>query len=308
MVADLCVAVTATAEVRPALDALFGGCLTAGSREPDVVLELGGAAPERPEAPPDLAYDDHVALWFGDGGLVAFDRLGVGAVERRGVVRAGGDGDDRSWRLVVQYALVSAFARLGRHAVHGAGLARDGAAILALGPGGVGKSTLSYAALRRGWHVLSDDLTWLYDDPVRPGTVIAAGFAKPLAVPGELLDGPLPGARRAPDDERGRWLLPVDPVAASAGVPLVGVLEVAHSTGEGRLVPVAVSPDRLAAVLRSHPLVADVAVRRGFFPLAGRLTRLPCLQLEHDVEPIRRLDRAGQLLDDAVARFAPSAQ
>src|SRR5262249_28821242 len=46
----------------------------------------------------------------------------------------------------------------GRFPVHGAGIVRDGRALLLLGQSGAGKSTLIAAALEAGWRALADDI------------------------------------------------------------------------------------------------------------------------------------------------------
>jgi hypothetical protein len=55
---------------------------------------------------------------------------------------------------------------LDRQPVHAAAVVRGGTALLLAGPSGVGKSTLSYAAMRAGLDVLSEDCVFLQDAPV----------------------------------------------------------------------------------------------------------------------------------------------
>jgi hypothetical protein len=49
--------------------------------------------------------------------------------------------------------------------VHGAMIARGNVAVILAGPSGRGKSTVSYAALRRGWRVLADDGVYVQTSP-----------------------------------------------------------------------------------------------------------------------------------------------
>ena len=303
LLADVPVGLTGPDARIPAVELLFGGCRTT-TAAPTVEIAVTDAPPVRPTRPPDVAYDDHVHLWFDEDRLVAFDRLGVGSVSHGGRIEAGGVGDDRSWRLVVQYALVHALARLGHHALHAAVLACDGRAVLALGPAGAGKSTLAYAAWRRGWTVLTDDIAWVGGDDGSPTGVGVAGFPKPLAVPGDVMADRPADATAMETDARGRWLLPYDAVVAGVSFPLVGVLDVGHSPGRGRLVPAPAGAERLATILRAHPLAPSGRTVREFFPLAGRVSRLPVLGLEHDVDPARRAASSGALLDEALARFS----
>ncbi len=63
-----------------------------------------------------------------------------------------------------------------REPLHAAGIVRDGTAILLAGPSGTGKSTLCYAASRRGYGILGDDAAYVQMQPRlriwgRPGTI-----------------------------------------------------------------------------------------------------------------------------------------
>lgn len=55
---------------------------------------------------------------------------------------------------------------LDRQPLHAAGIVRGGTALLLAGPGGVGKSTTVYAALRSGLGVLAEDSVYLQETPV----------------------------------------------------------------------------------------------------------------------------------------------
>lgn len=56
--------------------------------------------------------------------------------------------------------------RLGRYPLHAAAVVRSGKAYLLAGPSGVGKSTLAYAVIERGFRLLSEDLVFLQGGPV----------------------------------------------------------------------------------------------------------------------------------------------
>lgn len=60
------------------------------------------------------------------------------------------------------FALLSQF---DRHPLHAAAVCSDARAVLLVGPGGLGKSTLAYAAHREGLTVLSEDTAWVQLDP-----------------------------------------------------------------------------------------------------------------------------------------------
>lgn len=66
--------------------------------------------------------------------------------------------DDRHFRYGVLEAMTLAvLSRLDRQPFHAAALVRGDAALLLTGPSGAGKSTLTYAAVKDGLRVLSDD-------------------------------------------------------------------------------------------------------------------------------------------------------
>ncbi|UCC26051.1 MAG: hypothetical protein JSU98_02905 [Gemmatimonadales bacterium] len=67
-----------------------------------------------------------------------------------------------SWLDALTYAVLSP---RDRYPLHAAGVARGGALLLLAGPSGVGKSTLSYTAARRGMSVVAEDLIHLQLHP-----------------------------------------------------------------------------------------------------------------------------------------------
>ncbi|HEY8470882.1 MAG TPA: hypothetical protein VIL18_14620 [Longimicrobiales bacterium] len=64
-------------------------------------------------------------------------------------------------RAVLDALVLFLLTALDRQPVHAAAIARDGAALVLAGPGGIGKSTLAYAALRAGLDVLGDDAVYV---------------------------------------------------------------------------------------------------------------------------------------------------
>jgi len=73
-------------------------------------------------------------------------------------------------RAHFRYAVLEAMTlfiltRLDREPIHAAAVVRGGTALLLAGPGGVGKSTLTYAARRAGLGVLSEDCVFLQEAP-----------------------------------------------------------------------------------------------------------------------------------------------
>lgn len=70
-------------------------------------------------------------------------------------------------------------SELDRQPLHAAAIAEDGAVALLVGSAGVGKSTLTYAALRAGFRVFAEDIVWLQ---LRP-TLRVWGLASRIHLP-----------------------------------------------------------------------------------------------------------------------------
>lgn len=66
---------------------------------------------------------------------------------------------------VLEALTFAVLSQMDRVPLHAAGLARDGAVLLLVGPSGVGKSTLTYAAAREGVHVLAEDIVHVQRSP-----------------------------------------------------------------------------------------------------------------------------------------------
>ena len=167
-----------------AIEALFAGC-TESSRTPQLRLHFGRRPPELPDRPPDLSYTG-IEVWLGGDGAACRSVSGVAARRDGDDIRVGGPGDDlgvtdpaldptldlaSAFRRSVQHVLADALAEHGRHTLHSASIRKGDRVVLAVGGTGAGKSTLAYAASRRGWWVLSDDLTFVTssDDSVPHG-------------------------------------------------------------------------------------------------------------------------------------------
>lgn len=67
---------------------------------------------------------------------------------------------------VLEALTLALLTRFDREPLHAAGLVRGDTALLLAGRSGVGKSTLSYAAIRAGLKVLAEDIVFLQRDPV----------------------------------------------------------------------------------------------------------------------------------------------
>jgi len=82
---------------------------------------------------------------------------------------------------VLESLALFVISRLDRQPLHAAAVARDDAVILLVGPAGVGKSTLTYAALRAGFRVFAEDIVWLQ---LRPELRVW-GLASRIHLPGD---------------------------------------------------------------------------------------------------------------------------
>jgi hypothetical protein len=137
-----------------------------------------------------------------------------------------------------------------RHPVHAAAIAGDGAMVLLIGPSGVGKSTVAYAAHLAGLTVVSDDTVWVQ---LRPHVTVW---------------GPPQRARRitlTPDaSDRFPTLAQAQPLELPNGktkivVPLCGTTPVT----KGRVVVCVLRPTHDAtALVRARPEVVANALMR----------------------------------------------
>jgi hypothetical protein len=174
---------------------------------------------------------------------------------------------DRALPLTLTWLLGAA----DRWVIHAAAVVGpDGAAVVAVGPGGAGKSTVAAAAWAAGWPVLADDLV-----VVRPGPhgLEVCGVPRPLAVPAEF-------SRLGPairDDPRRRRRISG---ALTGGWWPIGRLAVlAHGDAGSTVSEPLGSMEAFLAVRTAH-FAADVPSRRAaWFPVAGRLARLPAERL-----------------------------
>lgn len=193
---------------------------------------------------------------------------------------------------ILPVALAWPLAESARYLVHGAALASDNGAVLALGPSGRGKSTLAAAALERGRLVLSDDLVIL-DATTEP--VTAYGVHAEPAVPTEL-GGPIVDAGTSLNGPRQRSLLDRG-VLTAGGYPLRGFIVLAHAPEAGGALGAARMLDVVPLLLGSFPAAVDPVLRAEFFAFTARLTSLPAWELGHAGDVALRRSHAGDALD-----------
>jgi hypothetical protein len=148
----------------------------------------------------------------------------------------------------------------GGFALHAACLVPPGEkdAIAIAGPSGAGKSTLAGELARRGWSLLGDDLTAIYQYPEgllawpsRPGIKLWRDACEHLQIDVSGLDR-LPGGRD-------KYVLPVATRQQPARLSAIFFLDRARSVG---IVPIT-GPSRLAVLARN-------SYRRHFMAAMGR--------------------------------------
>ena len=248
-------------------------------------LELPGRDPDRTS--------DGIAVWYRRDTLWLrdADRGRARARDVDAVVVAGARDPAWGFRRLFVAAMTHMLARHDRFVLHGAAVAPDErSAHLVLGGSGAGKSTLAVAALRAGWHLLSDDMVVVREG--RTGIEVA-GLPRPVAVPADLASGVVGRVRAG--DRRGRVELS-DEVLVRGWFPVTAVIRVGHAeSSRGELVPLA-GRDALYAALGSFWLSLNPGLLRRFFPRAAALSRLPGWDLGHGCDPGTRLEAAARLL------------
>jgi hypothetical protein len=98
------------------------------------------------------------------GGEARADAIRGQALARVGRGAAGAAGFREG---VLDHLALFLVTNLDRHPLHAAGIERDGKAVLLVGSSGLGKSSLTYAAMRAGWRVLADDAVYVQRSPRR---------------------------------------------------------------------------------------------------------------------------------------------
>ncbi len=297
-----------------AIEALFAGCADS-TQSPQLRLRFDRWPPGLPDRAPDLEYTG-IDVWLGGDGAACRSASGVAARRHGDDIHVGGPADDRpaadgardpaldsgldlasAFRRSVQHVLADALAEHGRQTLHAASISCGERVVVALGGTGAGKSTLAYAASRRGWSVLSDDLTFVTNTGDR---LLAWGLPKPLNVPIDLIgSGPV-----IPNDARNRVRVPLEHVDVQSAGTVSAVLLVEHAAGAGHLQRIEPGPALLKTLVPSFPLAPDRRRMRELFPIAAALSRLPAWTLNHDADPGRRLDVAGSLLEQVAEALA----
>ncbi|HEX2080339.1 MAG TPA: hypothetical protein VHG08_21740 [Longimicrobium sp.] len=180
---------------------------------------------------------------------------------------------------------------LDREPLHAAAVVRGGTALLLAGPSGVGKSTLTYAALRSGLRVLSEDTVFLQESPV-PRVWGLGGFVH--LHPGAARFFPelrtLPPRRRANGDLK----LAIHTPPVTAGIERAGICLLARgdAAGVARLAPDAVEREVAAGLDAGFDRFAATIGRRVRRVAEGGAWRLTLSPSPADAVPLlhRMLD------------------
>lgn len=249
--------------------------------------------PETPERPPDQNLE-MVDAWFSDSAFwmrfgSSVTRVSANEIAIGGVID--NPTDYKSIDLMVQFGLAAAVVAPDRIMVHGAVVARDESALLVIGGSGAGKSTAAIAAMAHGWDLLTDDLA-----VAQPGAGTVRGVARRPRLPAGL------AARhgitgRVERGGRRRVVLPSTTLSLGSR-NLVGMVMVGHGEA-GRLERL--EPGDLHAIDSALAVPAFTPViRRHLAPVAA-LVSIPAFRLLHAADESLRIERAAQLLDDAMS-------
>ncbi len=266
---------------------------------PSVGVRIGPdtRAPDRPadqEMEGFAAWWDNEVIWIGRGSAVvrvAPDQVAVGGpidtLKEEDLL------DD-----LLQFGVSAVLTSADRMVIHGAVVARDGEALVLVGPSGQGKSTLAAAALLAGWDLLGDDLAIVHPhqpsvQAVRRSPMIPAEVAADHGLEGAIVPGP-----------RGRFQLPVSTLATGTR-RLVGVVSVAHGDAGG-VEPVEgadlATLDGALAVPPFRPII------RRYLATGAALIALPIMRLHHARDPEVRVKRAQASLEEALTHCRTEAR
>jgi hypothetical protein len=179
--------------------------------------------------------------------------------------------------------------------LHAGAVACEGRALLLAGPSGLGKSSLTYAAMKRGLRVLSDDVVYVQRDPILRLWSLPRRIHLPATAARHFPELEGLGDTVRPD---GRRKIPVDiPANARARVPWqgsVGLCVLSAASGNGDAVEL--SPEGTVAEMRA-------TLQGGFRRFAGALDACVreiaaggCWRLPVTLEPMSLAERLAGLL------------
>lgn len=285
-----------------AMDLMFAALPTAGAA-PCARIDFRPGRLELPTRPPDEALGD-IQCWHEPDGVAVLHETGMTARVSGGtaIIRGGGSHLELVLRWICQPVLAYLLTPFDRFLLHAGAVSRGDSALALLGPSGSGKSTATYAALQAGWDVLGDDHIVVR----RAGdTIEVTGIPKPLAVPSEVATALPPGARRM-HDERDRWEVPSDVIAAGWR-RLAGAVAVRHSESPQGDTAATDRLRLLRELIAAFPASGSREHLARFIPLAAAISRASHSDLLIGRDPARRLEGAGELLERIMAGSTGSA-
>jgi hypothetical protein len=186
-----------------------------------------------------------------------------------------------------------------RHPLHAAGIVRDGKAVLLIGSSGLGKSSLTYAAMRAGWQVLADDAVYVQRTTERR----LWGVPRRIHLPPESVRH-FPELEGAPIERRpdGRRKIGVEiPAASRARAPWAGEVGLCLLTRS----PAHRMPERISQAVAADEMRATLQGGFGRFAetlddcVASLTSEEACWRLPVTVEPHELARRVDQLFGDA---------
>jgi hypothetical protein len=247
-------------------------------------------------ADPPRTEEREFRFWDASDGVVVAAKSAVLEASPEGAALHVVDDDDLDVvEGLVAVALAWILAPRARYLVHGAAVARDGAALLVLGESRAGKSTLAAAALEAGWAVLSDDQVVLVGDP---DAIRVYGVHRDPAIPMEL-GGPVVEQGTPLRGPRQRALLDRT-VLTTGAAELVGTIVVAHATESAGTLTAATGRRVVPLLMRSFAPTADDALRPQFFAFTERVVALPAWELGHAADVAQRRAHVARALTQCV--------
>lgn len=265
---------------------------------PDAVIRIGGDCVVLPRRQPDFEgpYGDH---WDSGGRHHFWHHWGLSVVVDGHEARLCGHASAHERWVAVRNSMLFVLARLflerGRFVVHGAAVRQHETGLLIVGDSGTGKSTLTFAAGRAGWHMLADDMVVI--DPAG-GRPTARGIPRTPSIPGEVATAVGAVGDRVPDDDRQRIEL-ADTELDHSEVGVHGVVVCAHSTGAGSVEPLTPA-QALHSLVPAFVLSALPGPVQKWFPTAVQLAHGPSAELRHAVTLETRLAGSSALLNDVL--------
>ena len=224
-----------------------------------------------------------------------FADFAIRADGREILVEASDTAEDEQLAHLLEGAILGQAMRLaGAPLIHGSAVSADGRAVMLIGGSGAGKSSLSWALVQQGCHLVSDDLAAcaISDDsvmvhPVRTRLRLWPDSAAGLSVKGDVASLLFPTA-----PEMGKLGL-LDPAVLAPAMPLHAIYQLRRSRTAGAVPGFeAMSPTaaiaQLGANLYGHVAPARAARKLELATLSALASRVPVrlLTLPHGLDAL----------------------